>query len=172
LRLTQAPIDIEVSDAMNLESLRLIEKLDLPFPWETNARGQIIMTQANYNHGNRVTRLDRLLARIAPKREAGAELGIQTDDGVKAPDLFLASVEYHVRHVDVDGYVSEAPEICIEVMSPSNGWQEMLDKMLLYFKVGAQEVWIVDIDGKLSFFASGNERLPRSRLIPEAPLSI
>lgn len=157
---------------MQHDLIRHVEKMDLPFPWETNARGQIIMTPVNYNHGNRVTRLDRFLARVAPEWEAGAELGISTRDGVKAPDLFLASPSYHDRHVDVDGYVAEAPEICIEVMSPSNSWQEMLDKMPLYFEVGAQEVWIVDIDGKLSFFAPGNERLPQSRLIPQAPLSI
>ncbi len=157
---------------MNTDSLRLIEKMDLPLPWETNARGQIIMTPVNYSHGNRVSRLDRLLARIAPSWEAGAELGIATSDGVKAPDLFLASPEYHASHVNVDGYVIEAPEICIEVMSPSNSWQEMLDKMPLYFEVGALEVWIVDVDGRVSFFAAGNEQLPQSRLIPDSPQSI
>ena len=154
---------------MNLESLRVIEKLNLPFPWETNARGQIIMTPVNYGHSSHVGTLIKLLARVAPNWESGSELGIYTSDGVKAPDVTLASPEYHARHLKDTGYVTEAPEICIEVMSPSNSWQEMQDKMPLYFEVGAQEVWIVDVEGKVFFFAEGNEKLQNSRLIPEAP---
>jgi Uma2 family endonuclease len=158
--------------AMHLDTLKLIEKLDLPFPWETNARGQIIMTPVNYGHSHHVGQLIRILARIAPEWESGSELGIFTSDGVKAPDVTLASPAYHARHKGQDGYVSEAPEICIEVMSPSNSWQEMQDKMPLYFEVGAQEVWIVDTDGRIAFFMPGNEKIPRSRLIPDAPQSI
>ncbi len=157
---------------MNADMLRVIENLDLPFPWETNGRGQIIMTPVSYDHGNRVIRLDRYMARIAPDWEGVTELGIYTSDGVKAPDMILASPAYHARHKNIRGYVSEAPEICIEVMSPSNSWQEMYEKMPLYFEVGALEVWIVDTEGGISFFAAGNERLSKIRLIPTAPESI
>jgi Uma2 family endonuclease len=157
---------------MHIETLKAIEKLDLPFPWETNARGQIIMTPVNYGHSRRVGDLIQLFARIAPEWKTGTELGIVTSDGVKAPDVTLASLVYHERHKDEQGYVEEAPEICIEVMSPSNSWQEMHDKMPLYFEVGALEVWIVDTDGSVSFFAAGNVKIPQSRLIPGAPASI
>jgi Uma2 family endonuclease len=157
---------------MNIESLRHIEKLNLPFPWETNARGQIIMTPVNFGHSSHVGRLIKRLAVIAPDWESGAELGIETSDGVKAPDVTLSSQAYYDRHIKDKGYVTEAPEICIEVMSPSNSWQEMMDKMPLYFEVGALEVWIVDVDGKISFFAHGNQQLPQSRLIHDAPQNI
>ena len=157
---------------MQTDTLKLIEKLDLPFPWETNARGQIIMTPVNYGHSRHVGDLIQLFARIAPEWKSGSELGIVTSDGVKAPDVTLASPAYHERHKDNQGYVEEAPEICIEVMSPSNSWQEMQDKMPLYFEVGAHEVWIVDTDGRVSFFAPGNEKIPESRLIPGAPQQI
>jgi len=127
------------------------------------------MTPVNYGHSSHVGTLIKILARIAPTWESGSELGIYTSDGVKAPDVTLASPEYHARHLKDTGYVTEATEICVEVMSPSNSWQEMLDKMPLYFEVGAQEVWIVDVEGKVFFFADGNEKLQNSRLIPEAP---
>lgn len=154
------------------ETLRLVEQLNLPFPWETNAQGQIIMTPVNYNHSNQVIRLARKLAIIAPDWESGAELGIVTRDGVKAPDLILASQDYHARHKNRDGYVPEAPEICVEVMSPSNTWTEMQGKMPLYFEIGAQEVWIVDTDGQVHFFLPGNRPTPHSALIPDAPTQI
>jgi Uma2 family endonuclease len=157
---------------MNHETLRLIERLDLPFPWETNARGQIIMTPVNYEHSHHVSRLIRLFERIAPDWESGTELGIVTSGGIKAPDVILASPAYHAQHKNQPGYVSEAPEICIEVMSPSNSWQEMQDKMPLYFEVGALEVWIVDTEGRIAFFTPGNQRLTNSRLIPSAPATL
>jgi len=157
---------------MNVDLLKAIEKLDLPFPWETNARGQIIMTPVNYVHSSHVGRLFRLLGRIAPEWESGSELGIVTTDGIKAPDVTLAGPEYHAKYRRHEGYVPEAPEICVEVMSPSNSWAEMRDKMGLYFEVGAQEVWIVDTDGKIAFFTSGSEQLEQSRLIESMPGSL
>lgn len=154
------------------ESLRCIEKLDIPFPWETNGRGQIIITPHGYEHSLRVGRLIRISSTIAPKWHCGHQLGILTSDGLKGPDVTLASPEYHASHIGIDGYVTEAPEICIEVMSPSNSWEEMLDKMPLYFEVGALEVWIVDVEGSISFYKSGNVKLDKSLLIPDAPQAI
>jgi Uma2 family endonuclease len=130
------------------------------------------MTPVDYDHSNRIMRLDRLLARIAPDWNTGAELGIETRDGIKAPDLVIASADYDARHRGKPGYATEAPEICVEIMSPSNSWPEMRDKMSLYFEVGALEVWIVDTGGRISFFGPGGEALDRSRLIPDAPQNI
>lgn len=154
---------------MNPEFFSAIENLNLSFPWETNARGQIIMTPHGYDHSFRAARLGRVFTEIKPEWHCGYQLGIFTADGLKGPDVTLASPEYHARHLKHTGYVSEAPEICIEVMSPSNSWQEIQDKIPLYFEVGAQEVWIVDVEGKVFFFADGNEKIQNSRLIPEAP---
>jgi Uma2 family endonuclease len=130
------------------------------------------MTPVNYGHSSRVGDLIQLFARIAPEWKAGIELGIVTSDGVKAPDVTLASLTYHERHKDEQGYVEEAPEICIEVMSPANSWQEMRDKMPLHFEVGAREVWTVDTDGRTSFFGPGHERIPQNRLMPAASTNI
>ena len=51
---------------MQLDILKSVERMNFPFPWETNARGHIIMTPVNYDHGNRVIRLGRMLAIIEP----------------------------------------------------------------------------------------------------------
>lgn len=154
------------------ETLRLVEQLNLPFPWETNSQGQIIMTPVNFGHSRHVGHLIRRIAAIAPQWESGSELGVITRDGVKAPDVVMCSAAFSARHCNDAGYLTEAPEICVEVMSPSNTWQEMRAKMPLYFEIGAQEVWIVDTDGKVAFFAPGNTPLPHSALIPDAPTQI
>jgi Putative restriction endonuclease len=48
-----------------------------------------------------------------------------------------------------------APEICLEVMSPSNSPEEMAEKRALYFEAGAEEVWICELDGRMRFYCRG-----------------
>jgi Uma2 family endonuclease len=45
-----------------------------------------------------------------------------------------------------------APEIAVEVYSPSNADEELAHKRVLYFEAGADEVWICGEDGKLTFY--------------------
>ncbi len=45
-----------------------------------------------------------------------------------------------------------ATEICIEVVSPSNSKEEMLNKVKLYLAAGAKEVWIYWEDERIEFF--------------------
>ena len=47
-----------------------------------------------------------------------------------------------------------APEICVEVFSPSNSVAEIEGKILLYFERGAQECWTCDGTGVMTFFRS------------------
>lgn len=53
----------------------------------------------------------------------------------------------------------ESPEIVIEMLSPSNTQQEMLEKKELYFAQGAREYWICGNDGRMQFFNIREERL-------------
>ena len=55
--------------------------------------------------------------------------------------------------------LERAPEICVEVLSPSNSEPEMNEKRALYFEAGAHEVWICDLDGKMEFHTRGLSRL-------------
>jgi Uma2 family endonuclease len=48
----------------------------------------------------------------------------------------LAAVE------DIDKFFPFAPDLAIEVMSPSNTQREMEEKTALYFGAGARTVWI------------------------------
>lgn len=59
-----------------------------------------------------------------------------------------------------------SPEICVEVMSESNDWEEMRSKHELYREAGAEEVWVAD-EGEVRFF--GEEEIGRSRVAPGFP---
>jgi len=63
-----------------------------------------------------------------------------------------------------------APEICVEVMSESNDWDEMNEKRPLYLEAGAEEVWIVDREGRIQFFRE--EELEMSDIVPDFPKRI
>jgi Uma2 family endonuclease len=63
-----------------------------------------------------------------------------------------------------------APEICVEVMSESNDWDEREAKIDLYREAGAEEVWVVEQDGRVRFFA--DEEVERSTVAPEFPTSL
>jgi Uma2 family endonuclease len=61
-----------------------------------------------------------------------------------------------------------APEICIEVMSDSNDWEEMREKRRLYVEAGAEEVWVVGEGGAVWFWDSSGQ-LDSSEIAPDFP---
>ena len=64
-----------------------------------------------------------------------------------------------------------APEICVEVVSPSNTETELDEKKELYFEAGAEEVWFCNGNGEMFFFARNetSEPMVGSRLCPGFP---
>ena len=60
-----------------------------------------------------------------------------------------------------DNPLMVAPEICLEVISPSNSVKETQEKREAYFAAGAHEVWIVFPQSKRCEF-HGRQGLPRS----------
>ena len=69
---------------------------------------------------------------------------------------------------------SVAPEICIEILSPTNPPAEMLGapehpgKRELYFGAGALEFWMCDEAGNVTFYDPAGQ-LPKSKLCPSFP---
>ena len=87
---------------------------------------------------------------------AFTELAIQTKSGVRVPDVAWGSKDYVMKHKN-ELFASSAPEICVEIISPSNTSQEMFDKTQLFIAAGAQEVWLVTESGKISFYSIDGE---------------
>ena len=138
---------------------------DLPYKIELNEWGQIVMSPASSRHGILQGLLIDALNRLKKDGLVFPECPIQTSKGVKVPDVVWVSSQFLKEHADETPF-SKAPEICIEVLSPSNTQQEMLEKSELYFARGTQEVWICDEQGNLSFYDCTGQ-LTRSRLFPE-----
>jgi Uma2 family endonuclease len=99
---------------------------------------------------------------------------VSTADGVKVVDVAWASSGL-VREVrnQLEICFPKAPEICVEVLSPSNTEGEISERIALYFDAGAVEVWICGLDGDMRFFTSPDKpRARKSVLCPKFPARV
>lgn len=124
---------------------------DIPFKVETNRFNKIVMSPASYWHSDFQGEIARILGHLLPHGRILAEAAITTSDGVKVPNVAWISKDRARPHRRASS-LPVAPEICVEVLSPSNTREEMLGKMQLYFERGASEVWLCDEEGNLEFF--------------------
>jgi Uma2 family endonuclease len=145
------------------------ELAKLPNRIETDRFGRIIMNPLPaFSHVRYVGRIIRLLNELAPAGQALPGPPALTPDGVKVPDVTWVSPAYAQELETKKPLVLErAPEICVEVLSPSNSLAEMKEKRALYFEAGAQEVWICGLDGKMEFYTP--DLAAASRLCPLFP---
>jgi len=126
---------------------------DLPFKIELNKWGKIIMTPASNKHGYLQADLVYELKTKLPKGKVITECSVNTLKGVKVADVAWASDAFIAQHGFNTPY-EVAPEICVEVISPSNSQSEMDEKIQLYLNQGAKEVWLCDQEGGLSYFTT------------------
>jgi Uma2 family endonuclease len=127
---------------------------------ETDRHGRIIMTPPpGPPHGSRQFSIGHELKLRLGGRVA-TECTISTSDGVRAADVGWFSDLRYRRAFDPRCFL-EAPEICVEVISPSNTRAEMDEK----------EVWFCEKDGTMRYFGTGGP-LQNSLLCPDFPAMI
>lgn len=132
----------EVVDDKNLE--------DLPYKIETNRSGQLIMSPAKVIHAGYQGEIAALLkATLGGK--VMTECGVATPEGVKVLDVAWCTQKQFESAIDAYAFTI-APEICVEIKSPSNARAELHAKVRLYLDAGAKEVWLVDKDGRVTFY--------------------
>ena len=124
---------------------------DLPFKIEQNRWGKIVMSPASNRHGMLQSEAVFYLRNKMPKGQVIVECSINTSDGVKVADVAWASEAFIDQNGDATPY-QQAPEICIEIISPSNSKEEMSQKIELYLAKGAVEVWLCHDNGKVDCF--------------------
>ena len=145
---------------------------NLPYKIETNRFNKIIMSPASNWHGGFQSEIGYLFTQLMPHGKAISECAVETTDGVKVADVAWITRERlapYRRAVNMP----IAPEICVEIVSPSNSREEMLGKMQLYFSKGAQEVWLCYESGTMEFFVHDDLKpISQSRLCPAFPQTV
>ena len=109
----------------------------------------LTMSPSGAEHGAVTANLTLLLGSYLKARDLGtlyaAETGfrLETDpDTVLAPDIaFLGKGRVGSRS---KGYLSTAPDLAVEVLSPSDRKSKIEQKTALWLLFGAKAVWIVD----------------------------
>lgn len=140
---------------------------DLPGKIELNGRGQIIMSPTQNYHGRFAYQIARRLDELMHGGVVLVECAVETADGVKEADAAWMSAG--LAAANEDAYAcTPAPEVCVEVISPSNNEAEMMEKRALFIGAGAQEYWLCDKKGNMRFF-DGIQELERSVLCPDFP---
>ena len=153
-------------DVLNDKSLQ-----DLPYKIELNARGVIEMSPATNWHAFWQAEIVIMInGFLRHQGNCFTEGSVDTPVGVKVPDVTWASRVFIERY-GLGTPFPKAPEICVEIVSPSNTNEEIKAKSNLYFEQGAHEVWLCNLEGAMRFL-NAKESLERSRLVPEFPVQL
>jgi Uma2 family endonuclease len=65
-------------------------------------------------------------------------------DTLRGPDVAYTREDPTPYRGDPAGFIRGAPDLAVEVLSPSNRWTEVRRRVDQYFVAGARMVWIVD----------------------------
>jgi Uma2 family endonuclease len=130
---------------------------DMPYKIELNAWGKIEMSPVSNRHG----RLQAALAADLQEQLSGAAFircCILTRIGIRVADVAWASDAFLQRYGEMTPY-TVAPEICVEIVSPSTVQAEVEEKTAAYLAAGADEVWIASLEGTVRYFGAAGESL-------------
>jgi Uma2 family endonuclease len=108
------------------------------------------MSPAGFDHGRFASKFVAALENFVARRPIGvvttAEAGFQLThdpDTVRAPDVAFVRRE-RIPPGGVKGYFQGAPELAVEVVSPSDRSSEVAQKVQDWLRAGCTIVWFVD----------------------------
>lgn len=108
------------------------------------------MSPGGGRHGAVVMRISVPVAEYAQKHDLGIVFDSQTgyrldEKNCVSPDVSFVRRDRIARLLpDPDKFLKGAPDLAVEVLSPSDDWKMAERKVELYFRFGTRLVWIVD----------------------------
>lgn len=141
---------------------------NLPYKIELSKTGRIEMSPATNWHAYWQYEIAGILREQLRGMGIGfTEASIDTPEGVKVADVAWGSHEFLAR-VGMNTPFSYAPELCVEIISPSNSKEEISQKVRLYLEQGASEVWLCDLNGAIEM-QNADGKLEASTIAPNFP---
>jgi Uma2 family endonuclease len=116
-------------------------------PYHELISGQLVeMPSPTPTHQRIVFQLARRMADFAEEHDLGEVFVVPldthlTDEDAYQPDVLFISRE---RAGIVEERIEGAPDLVVEVLSPSTGYYDLTAKRRVYAETGAREYWIVD----------------------------
>ncbi len=143
---------------------------DLPYKVETDRYRRLLMSPAKAEHSYWQTEIARLLSLRLPDGKALVECAVATPDGIKVADVGWFTLG-RFKTIRKQTACSVSPQIAVEVLSDSNTRREIEAKRALYFAAGAEEFWLCDVEGNLTFYTPAGP-VDRSALCPGFPTAL
>jgi Uma2 family endonuclease len=115
--------------------------------------GEIIASPSGFYSSAVATRVSHLLQMYTDKNPvglvAGADAGIRLPDGnVRSPDVSVVRTEKLPEGKPPRTFGAFAPDLAVEVLSPSDSHRLVADKIGEYLQCGVTLVWLVDPDAQ------------------------
>jgi Uma2 family endonuclease len=129
-------------------------------------KGELIeMSPPGGEHGQRATRIGRLLDEFVEEHDLGQvamESGFyltRDPDTVRGPDVLFVSREKLDPDVEVYGYYEVIPDLVVEIVSPGDTFNEVIDKVDEYLAAGVRLVWVVNMKRRSVIIYPGGQTL-------------
>ncbi|MCY7376825.1 MAG: Uma2 family endonuclease [Pyrinomonadaceae bacterium] len=140
----------EFADSIYARGFELVEGIVVP----RNTSPRTFLKEANQRstgtlHGIVTSRLTAYLTIYVIENDLGetcaAETGFRlTPNTVRGADLaFIRKEKLEIFGIPIN-FFPTAPDLAVEVISPSNTYDEIQDKIEKYFASGTKLIWIVD----------------------------
>jgi len=115
-------------------------------------RGELkVMSLTKPLHGVICARLAAALINFVEANDLGMAFGAETGfiverdpDSVLGADAAFVSHERLATVENLEKYFPFAPDLAVEVLSPSNTVREINEKIAMYFAAGSKAVWVFD----------------------------
>jgi Uma2 family endonuclease len=115
-------------------------------------RGRLVREPpAGFDHGRIGIRLAMKLAAFVEEARLGVVVGAETGfilsevpPTVRAPDIAFVACARIPASGPPRGFFPGAPDLAVEIVSPSNSPAEIRDKVHDYLDAGARAVWVVE----------------------------
>jgi Uma2 family endonuclease len=110
-----------------------------------------VMSPAGWRHGAIAGNLHTILGSFIRQKRLGQVFGAETGfqlradpDTVRAPDFAFVAKRRMPKKLPKSSYWPGAPDLAVEVLSPSDRTGEVDEKINEWLTCGAQVVWVVD----------------------------
>ncbi len=118
-------------------------------------RGEIVeMTSPGSRHGQVCSNVSYLLQAWSRQQQVpwnivSNDAGVLTErdsdsESVRGPDVYAIRNDRLPDGELPVGHMSVAPELCVEVLSPSDRWPDVLAKVGELLRAGVHEMWVID----------------------------
>ena len=139
---------IEIEDVSFEEYLSFIEE---DISSELRGGKVIITPPANFEHESIFRTILLLMEAIGKSKNIGSAVGsrfmVKLDEKW-APEPDVLFYRNSRKHLIKPTYFDGAPNLVVEILSPSNRKEDIEEKLPKYLELGVTEVWIVDPEEK------------------------